>query len=473
MALKDLRDFIEALDKAGHLVKVKQEVDWNLEVGAIIRRACELQERATLFEKVKGAHGVRIMGGPCATYARMALAMGMDADAPVKEIVKEFDKRVANPIKPVLVSNGPCKENIIKGNDINLFKFGAPMVHDGDGGRYISTWHAIVTRDLDSSWVNWGMYRQMIHNETMMGGLLSSFQHIGRIYQKYEKANKPMPFATAIGTEPLCSIASVLSADAGVSEVDLAGGLRKEPVDLVKCETVDLEVPAHAEIVIEGHVLPGVRVEEGPFGEYTGFSSAPRSPRPVYEVSCVTHRNNPILTVSNMGMPVDDSAIVSTISFRNEAVRALAGLPVVEVSMPPHGSSLLIVVSVQRAYSGIANHVADAIWGSRLGSYVPFVVVVDADVDVFNLEEVVHAIVTKCHPIRGVHPRPNSPGHALFPFLDFHERPWGQGAHLLLDCTWPIDWDPNTQLPPVISFGTSYPKELQDKVLSNWGKYGF
>jgi 4-hydroxy-3-polyprenylbenzoate decarboxylase len=104
---------------------------------------------------------------------------------------------------------------------------------------------------------------------------------------------------------------------------------------------------------------------------------------------------------------------------------------------------------------------------------VPFVVVVDADVDVFNLEEVVHAIVTKCHPVRGVHLRPNSPGGGLWPFLDFHERLWGQAAHLLLDCTWPVDWDPNTQIPPVISFGTSYPRELQDKVLSNWRKYGF
>ena len=372
MALKDLRDFIEVLDKAGHLVKVKQEVDWNLEVGAITRRACELQERATLFEKVKGAPGVRILGGLAQPMRVWLWLWAWMRDAPVKEIVKEFDRRIANPIKPMLVSSGPCKENILKGSDINLFKFGAPMVHDGDGGRYIGTWHTIVTRDLDSSWVNWGMYRQMIHNETMMGGLLNSYQHIGRIYQKYERANKPMPFATAIGTEPLCAIVSALPAAFGVNEVDLAGGLRKEPVDLVKCETVDLEVPSHAEIVIEGHVLPGVRVEEGPFGEFTGYSSAPRSPRPVYEVSCVTHRNNPILTISNMGMPVDDSAIVSTIAGRNEAIRALAGLPVVEVAMLPHSSNLLAMVSVQRAYSGIAQHVADAIWGSRMGSYGAF-----------------------------------------------------------------------------------------------------
>ena len=473
MAHKDLREFIAALDKSGHLVKVKQEVDWNLEVGAIIRKACELEERATLFEKVKDAPGVRILGSPCATYARLAVAMGMDAGRPVKEIAKEFDKRIANPIKPLLVSSGPCKENIIKGKDIDLFKFGVPMIHDGDGGRYISTWHFIVTRDFDSSWVNWGMYRQMIHNETMMGGMLLPFQHIGKIFQKYEKANKPMPFATAIGTEPLCAVAGVLSPGMGVNEADLAGGLRKEPVELVKCETVDLEVPAHAEIVIEGHVLPGVRVDEGPFGEYTGFSSAPRNPRPVYEVSCITHRHNPILTVSNMGMPVDDNDIITNSSFRNVANSVLAGLPVVDVDVPAYGSCHLVVVSVRRAYSGIAHHVASAIWGSKLGSQAPYIIVVDEDVDVFNLGEVIHAVVMKCHPVRGVHAQPNSPGHALWPFLNFHERHWGQAAHLLLDCTWPVDWDPNIEIPAKISFGTSYPKALQEKVVSNWGKYGF
>ncbi len=474
MALKSIRDFIEVLDKAGDLVTVKQEVDWNLEAGAIIRRAYELQEKATLFEKIKDAPGIRMMGGPCASYARIALAMGMDADTPLKELCDEFDGRIANPIKPMLVSTGPCKENIIKGDDIDLFKFGAPMAHDGDGGRYITTWAFIVTRDLeDTGWVNWGMYRQMIHNETMMGGLILPGQDIGRMYQKYEAANKPMPFATVIGADVLCGIGGSLSAGPGESEVDLAGGLRKEPVELVKCETVDLEVPAHSEIVIEGHVLPKIRVEEGPFGEYTGYRTSPRAPRPVYEVSCITHRNNPILTVSNMGTPVDEADIAMTMAFRNEVKRAVAALPVAEVAMPPYGSGHLAVVAIHRAYSGVATHVANAIWGSKLGYLVPFVIVVDSDVDVFNLGEIMHAIVTKCHPVRGVHSRSNTPGHGLIPFLNFKERLWGQGANLLLDCTWPMDWDPNIEIPPKASFGNIYPKEIQEKVINNWKKYGF
>lgn len=474
MAFKDLREFIELLEREEQLVRVKREVDWNLEAGAIIRRAYELQERASLFEKIKDAPGCRMMGGPCGTYARMALAMGMSADAGVREIANEFDARIQNPIKPMLVSTGPCKENILKGDDIDLFKFGAPMAHDGDGGRYITTWAFIVTRDMeDTGWVNWGMYRQMIHTKNMMGGLILPGQDIGRMYQKYEKANKPMPFATVIGGDPLCAVGGSLSAGPGESEVDLAGGLRKSPVELVKCETVDIEVPAYAELVIEGHVLPKVRVEEGPFGEYTGFRTSPRAPRPVYEVTCITHRNNPILTVSNMGTPVDEADIVMTLAWRNEAVRAVKTLPVVEVAMPAYGSGHMVVVSVERAYSGVAIHVANAIWGSKLGYLVPFVVVVDKDVDVFNLGEVVHAIATKCHPVRGVHSRPNTPGHALYPFLNFEERLWGRAANLLLDCTWPVGWDPNIEIPPKASFGNIYPKDVQKKVVANWKNYGF
>ncbi|EFK07621.1 putative phenylphosphate carboxylase, alpha subunit [delta proteobacterium NaphS2] len=474
MAFRDLREFIDALEKEKELVKVKQEVDWNLEAGAIIRRAYEMEEKATLFEKVKDAPGVRMMGGPCGTYSRMSVAMGMKADTPVEELAKEFDKRIENPIKPMLVSDGPCKENIIKGDDIDLFKLGAPMAHDGDGGRYIGTWQFIVTRDLeDTGWVNWGMYRQMIHTENTMGGLILPGQDIGRMYQKYEKADKPMPFASVIGGDPLTVVGGSLSAGPGECEADLCGGLRKAPIELVKCETVDLEVPAGAEIVIEGHVLPHVRVEEGPFGEYTGFRTSPRAPRPVYEVTCITHRNNPILTVSNMGTPVDEADIVMTLAWRNEAIRALKSLPVVEVAMPSWGSGHLVVVSVQRAYSGVANHVANAVWGSKLGYLVPFVIVVDEDVDVFNLGEVMHSIVQKCHPVRGVHSRPNTPGHGLYPFLNFQERLWGNAANLLLDCTWPVGWDPNIEIPPKASFGNVYPKDIQDKVVKNWKKYGF
>jgi len=474
MAIKDLRSFIEALEREGDLVRIEKEVDWNLEMGAIIRRVYETQDRAPFFQKIKDAPGVRALGAPLASYKRMAIALEINPDSSIKEINDEIERRIANPIKPVIVDNGQCKENILLGDDINLFKFGAPMAHDGDGGRYITTWGLVITKDLENpDWVNWGMYRQMIHNENTMGGLLLPGQDIGRMYQKYEKAGKPMPFATIIGPSTLTGFGANLSPGPGQNERDLVGGIEQSPVELVKCETVDLEVPANAEIIIEGYVPPGVRVEEGPFGEYTGYRVSPRAPRPIYEVTCITHRNNPILTISNMGTPIDEADISMTIAWRPEAKKALAGLPIVDVSIPAYGSGHLIVVSVQRAYSGVAIHVANAIWGSKLGYLIPFVIVVDSDVDVFNLGEVVHALVTKCHPINGVHPRPNTPGHGLYPFLSFQERLWGKACNLLLDCTWPVEWDDNIEVPPRASFANIYPKELQEKILKGWKEYGF
>jgi 4-hydroxy-3-polyprenylbenzoate decarboxylase len=473
MAYKSHRDYLEALEKNGEVVRIEKEVDWNLEAGAITRRCYEIRERSPLFLNIKDYPGFSMHGAPIGNYRRLAIAMGLDPDSSIKDISEEYERRMSSPIKPILVSNGPCKENIMKGDDVDLFKFPAPMVHDGDGGRYIATWHFIITKDIDSDWINWGMYRQMLHNRKYMGGLVLPGQDIGRMYQKYEKANKPMPFATVIGPDPLSAVASTASAGIGDSEADLAGGLREEPVELVKCETVDLYVPAHAEIIIEGYLLPKVRLEEGPFGEYTGYRTSPRIPRPVYEVTCITYRNNPIVPLANMGTPIDDCDILTSITWKSDAKKALSKLPVIDVHFPPEAISHMAVVSVHRAYGGIATHVADALWGSKLGYLTPYVVVVDSDVNIYDVGEVIHAIATKCHPVRGIKSRDNSPGHSLVPFLSKEERIYGRSAHALFDCTWPLEWSETDEIPERASFNSIYPKEIQEMILKNWNEYGF
>ncbi|MEE8397497.1 MAG: UbiD family decarboxylase, partial [Desulfobacterales bacterium] len=175
--------------------------------------------------------------------------------------------------------DGPCKEILMVGDEVDLYKFPSPLVHDGDGGRYISTFHIIATKDPDSGWVNWGMYRQMIHTKNTLGGLIAPAQHIGMMFRnKYEALNRPMEFAVAIGTEPITALVGGAGIPAGVNEVDIIGGIRVEPLDVIKCETVDLEVPATSEIVIEGEVKPHERKKEGPFGEYGGYRSIPSLP---------------------------------------------------------------------------------------------------------------------------------------------------------------------------------------------------
>lgn len=477
MGFKDSRGFIEKLEKTGDVIRVKKEVDWDLEVGAIVRKTNEMQGPAPLFEAIKDYPGHRIFGSPLATYRRVAVALGLEPDVHFSVIFDEYLKRINKPIKPVVVKDAPCHENVITGDNVDLFRLPAPMVHDGDGGRYIGTWHFIVAKDPDSDWTNWGMYRLMLHNRRTMGGLCLPYSDQGRIfYGKYVPKNKPMPFAVVINPDPLSPLVSIAPIGIGLSEVDYAGGLNQEPIELVKCITNDLLVPAHAEVVLEGEVLPQVTVEEGPFGEYTGYRSAPRMPRSVYRVKAITHRNNPIFTISNMGTPVDDCAIGMSITRRGEIKRLLdaQGIPTTGVHIPPVGVDFLVVVGVKKPYNGIANQIGCIIFGSKFaGQWEVAVIVVDDDVDPYNMDEVIHAWATKCHPARNIIVYDKATCSPLTPFCSLEERKYSKGAKVIYDCTWPLEWDKNIEIPQKSSFRTIYPKEIQDLVEKNWKEYGF
>ena len=476
MSLKDIREFIKILEENQELQPIEQEVDWQLEIGAITRRCCELSSPCPLFTNIKDYPGSRIFANPLAKWARVAIAMGMDADTSPVKIIEEYMERSSSPIKPIQVSTGPCKDVKLLGDEVNLKDFPAPLIHKGDGGRYLSTWHFMVNKDPDSDWVNWGMYRQMIHDEKTLGGLLIPIQDGPSIYyQKYEARDKPMEFATVIGPDPISALVSCNPVGYGVSEVDIAGGIRREPVELVKCETVDLMVPAHAEIIIEGIVKPYERKEEGPFGEYTGYMAGGRAPRAVFHVKAITHRKDPILTMSNMGIPIDDSDIANSIGFSADFTGELKrkGFPIRGIAyVVPQCSLSLLVVSTEVPYAGIAKQIATAVWSTKAGVCAPYVIVCDADVDPTNLDQVIHALTTKCHPVNGITVIPDAVGHPLLPFSSSHERIHQKGHWCLFDCTWPTDW-PAEEIPSRISFEVNYPKALQEKVKTNWTRYGF
>ncbi|SPD72406.1 putative phenylphosphate carboxylase, alpha subunit [uncultured Desulfobacterium sp.] len=475
MAFYDLRQFIDKLKETGDVVYIDQEIDWNLEAGAIMRRCNETQTPAPFFEKITGyPRGYRLFGSPLSTFRRLAIAMGMEPDAHYQSFLEEFEKRIKNPKKPILVSDGPCKENILCGNDIDVLKFPVPLIHEGDGGRYIGTWHISATRDLDSEWVNWGMYRLMVHDKNTLGGLMVPTQHIGMMLNKYEAKNKPMEIAIAIGTEPATAIIATCGVPAGTNEMDIVGGFRGEPLEVVKCETVDLVVPATSEIVIEGEVLPNQRMEEGPFGEYTGYQAGGKGPRPVLKIKAITHRNDPILTVSNMGAPVDDSDVCMNVAWASDIRIQLlnAGFPITGVCIPVESSGTIIVVATQKPYNSIANGIASLVWSTKNGKHIPRVIVVEDDIDPTDLKQVIFALGTKCHPIRGTTTVENMPYSPLIPFLNIKEKTYFSSANVVYDCTWPLDWEPKN-VPRLASFKGIYPKELQDKVLLNWKNYGF
>jgi 4-hydroxy-3-polyprenylbenzoate decarboxylase len=477
MAYSDLRAFLAKLETEGEIAHIAAEVDWHLELGAISRRALDLRGPALLFESLKGYEKgagrvlANIFGRSKASHGRFALALGLPSAIPIGELMAEFARRSSLRIPPRMVATGPCKENILVGSNVDLFRFPIPTIHGGDGGRYIGTWHVNVTKDPDTGLVNWGMYRHVAHGPNRLGWWVAPAQHAAAtFYQKYEPRGQRMPIAIAIGTDPISSIIAGSPVPTGVSEPDVVGGIQGEPVDLVRCETIDLEVPAGAEIVIEGEVLPGERVEEGPFGEFTGYMAADRAPRPVIEVKCITHRHNPILTISNIGKPWEEESVLGSAGWSallQEALRS-QGHRFKSVYVPPPLQA--VVVAVKPPYPGYLHTLASAIWSSKLGIYRPYIFFVGEDVDVTDMEDVFWCLTTRLHPANGIHVHQDTPALPLWPWLLPEERSIRRAPRVYFDATFPPEW--GSSAPRVIDFTQGWPEDIQKQVLDRWAEYG-
>ena len=316
------------------------------------------------------------------------------------------------------------------------------------------------------------MYRHMLIDKRSIAWLANPGQHgPGIYYQEYEARGETMPIAIAIGTDPACALSSISLVTPYLNEVDLAGGIRGKPVELITCETVDLEVPATSEIVFEGEVLPKERQLEGPFGEYTGYCSSDKAPRPVVRITCITHRNNPILTVSSPGKPFDDTTFVYALCGSAALTRDLRnlGLPFKSVFLTP--SMMAVVISTNETYPGYVHTLSSAIWGSKSGIYRPTIIVVGDDVDVTNADEVMWALTTRVHPVRDIHVQQRAPGSPLFPFISPEERTTLTGANVCYDATFPFEWKEKT--PQIVDFQHAWQKETRQLVLSRWKEYGF
>jgi phenylphosphate carboxylase alpha subunit len=300
------------------------------------------------------------------------------------------------------------------------------------------------------------------------------FSDLGKALNEYYlPRGEGCPFATAIGLSPLAAMAAC--APSPIPEPELTGMLSGEAVRLVKCETNDLEVPADAEIIIEGVILPDYKVEEGPFGEYTGYRTSPRDFRVTFRVDAITYRNNATMTISNMGIPQDEGQLLRSFSLGLELEKLLKsqGIPITGVYMHPRSTHHMMIVGVKPAYAGIAMQIAQLAFGSKLGPWFHMVVVVDDKTDIFNWDEVYHAFCTRCNPERGIHVFRNTTGTALYPHATPHDRKHCIGSQVLFDCLWPVDWDKVNDVPTLVSFKNVYPQHIQDKVVSNWTAYGY
>ncbi len=488
MAYKDLREWMDKLREEGDLKEITCEVDWDLEIADIEQKVLDDDGPALLFTNIKDYHktvGEKFFIGSLASWRKIAWSLGLPPDTPPPQLMREQRKLAHQPIKPVQVKTGPVKENIIHEKDVDLFQFPVLKYHEFDGGRYLSTFNGVVTKDPESNWVNVGLYRGMVHEDKKsIGVLLVMDSHWGRMATKYDRLNKPMEVAYVFGGNPLIPYVACSGYEPGVCEYDILGGLSREPVELVKCETVDLYVPAHAEIVIEGTISmdPKTFKTEGPFGEYTGYYGGLRSPKPWVKVNCITHRNDPVLQGSVEGHPYDDGALIETLTHSSFVLdhldRTVQG--VLDVWVPPvtHGND--IVVKIRKTYQGQAKQVAAAIW-SLTTWFFKNVLVVDEDIDIHDPDQLLWAISSRVwDPDEDISVFKGCQGSVLDPSIPPHlKRPAQMGGagrwhRLCIDATkdWRLEpqpeWGEGAKFPPANRYLPT-PK----KILDRWKEYGF
>jgi 4-hydroxy-3-polyprenylbenzoate decarboxylase len=484
MAYRDLNEWIETLEKEGELRRVKAKVDWNLEIGGIVQEVFNKKGPALLFENIKdyeNAFCKKLFTASLSTYPRIALALGLPKDTPAKEIIKVYMGRVEKLVKPVIVDSGPVKQNKLMGEKVNLLGIPVPKWHHRDGGRFIGTCDGVVTKDPETGWVNIGLYRRQLHDRNHTGLVIVHGQHIWRHWRTYKKlGRKTMPVAVVNGWDPVLPLVACSSQPPEVCEYDIMGALRQKPVELVKCETVDLEVPANAQIVYEGEV--GLDLEtfkmEGEFGEYAGYYQRKASPKPVFTVNCITYRNDPIFQGTLEGVPINEDHMMESINFSALIWNFLNSqmIGVTGVNADPSTAWANLVVQLDNSYVGQVFQAASLVWGYDKSNFVAKnVIAVDEDIDIFDLGKVLWAWAYRVDPKRDYHYFPGLYG-ASDPVIQAKDRIGGTsylGTKVLIDATkWighprdPELW--NEKFPP-----SAYPDEETMKLVrKRWEEYG-
>jgi len=417
MAYKDLRNFIEVLKKKGLLKLITAEVDPVLEIAEINDRVVKTGGSALFFEKPKNSKFpcvINLFG----SYERMKLALEVDSldeiglrmleflepDIPTNLIEKLKTlpklKRLAD-FLPKYVNSGPCKEVIFREN-LSLNVFPILKTWPDDGGRFI-TLPMVFTKDPETGSRNCGMYRMHVYDERTTGMHWHMHKDGAKHYRNAEKLGKRLEVAVAIGSDPAVMYSATAPLPEGVDEMLFAGFLRKSSVELVKCETIDLEVPANSEIVLEGYCEPNERRIEGPFGDHTGYYSL-KDEFPVFHITCITHRKDAIYPATIVGKPPMEDCYIAKTTERIFLPLIKKQIPeIVDINLPVEGVfHNIAIVSIDKRYPGHARRVMYALWGMGQMSFTKMIVVVDRWVDVQNPGEVIWRIGNNVDPKRDI-----------------------------------------------------------------------
>jgi len=486
MKYKDLRDFISKLEELGELKRITVEVDPYLEMTEICDRVLRDKGPALLFENPTG-YSTPVLANLFGTPKRVALGMGqkdVNALAGVGEVLaalKEPEppagmkdawdklpiyKQVLN-MAPKLVKKPACQQVVIEGDDVDLSAFPIQTCWPGDAGPLI-TWPLVISKGPTAKRQNLGIYRQQViaRNKVIMrwlahrGGALD--------FKDWQEKNpgEPFPIAVALGADPATILAAVTPVPDSLSEYAFAGLLRGSKTEVSNCITHDLQVPASAEIVLEGYIYPDEMADEGPFGDHTGYYNEVER-FPVFTIERITHRKEPIYHSTYTGKPPDEPAVLG-VSLNEVFVPILKKqfTEIVDFYLPPEGCSYrMAIVSIKKQYPGHAKRIMFGIWSYlRQFMYTKFIVVTDEDVDVRDWESVIWAITTRVDPTRDTTLIDNTP----IDYLDFASPVSGLGSKMGIDATnkWPGETSREWGEPIVME------AQIKQKVDALWASLG-
>jgi UbiD family decarboxylase len=435
----NFREFLEYLETKGKLVRVKKEVDPRFEIAAGIRKTSDTNGPALLFENVKGCPGWRVTGGLFATRKLLSLALGAEDDEQ-----KLFEKYLGvdqKRIKPKLVGSGPVKEVIIKGNDVDLWKLPIPTYCERDARPYFTA-GIEMAKHPQTGIQNVTISRRMLlgKDKTTLSG--PPIHHLGLLIAAAQERGERLGVATVMGAHPALTIASQIRPPLGVDETEIAGAIRGKPIELVRCETIDVEVPADAEVVIEGEVLVGEKADDGPFGEYPGnyismgeyvvAKDSHISRNYVVKTTAITMRKDPIFVAMLTGMPVTENHILikwatAVAIYRHASTVVYDPEDIKGINLTPGGSCRHhCVISIRKRNEWMAR---DLIYSLLATRYITgLVIVVDEDVNIYDPVEVEHAIATTVKPDRDIIILPTVPSPKGASVSPVYMYKWGIDA---------------------------------------------
>lgn len=475
-AIQDIREWLDRSEGIGELVQVEQPVDWNEEMSAITYLvAKQTPSPAILFENPKGYEdspiGARMLWnilGP--SSRRIALTIEEPPETPTLELIRRLKDKMKHRIPPreVPPSEAPVYENTKTGDEVDLGQLPIPKHWPLDGGRYAGTADAVFTRDPDTGYVNIGTYRMMLQSKNQVGLYLSPGKDARLHITRYWEKGQPVPVAAAWGIDPLFMLVGSQTFPKNVSEYEFAGGIKGEPIPVVKAQTSDLLLPANAELVVEGVIKPNSVKSEGPFGEFPGYYGRPEAGCPLVDITAVHYRSKPILTNAIMAdYPSCEQsgffAIIRSARIWDDLDKL--GIPGVQgVYAHPAGAGGfgMTVISLEQRYAGhAAQCLALAAQVPGGAYYTKWIIAVDEDIDPTDMDQVIWAMSSRCNPIEDIDVLRNTWSTWLDPTQNPpEERPYGSKA-LINACK-------EHRYLPVFSKRTTLRRETYDKVAQRW-----